>query len=116
MGNIVAHHKFDRQKAKIPIEESRLSPKSFFDLGLFLCTLGWRNVIHNLVSHYGETADMVQCTLAEEIEPLCDIIPPQSLDQDNPLATAEVAKTSPKTILPLWQIWKRWINWEWIPV
>ena len=68
-----------------------------------------QNVIHNLVlSHYGETitADMVQCTLAEEIESPCDIIPPQSLDQDNPLATAEVAKTSPKTILPLWQVEK----------
>ena len=63
-------------------------------------------MIHNLVSHYGETADMVQCTLAEEIESPCDIIPPQSLDQDSPLPTAEVAKISPKTILPLWQVEK----------
>ncbi|HIE01981.1 MAG TPA: sigma-54-dependent Fis family transcriptional regulator [Thiotrichaceae bacterium] len=66
-----------------------------------------QNVIHNLVlSHYGETitADMVQCTLAEEIEPPCDIMPSQS--QDSPLPTAEVAKTSPKTIHPLWQVEK----------
>ncbi len=44
--------------------------------------------------------------LAEEIESPCDIIPPQSLDQDSPLPTAEVAKTPPKTIHPLWQVEK----------
>ncbi len=68
-----------------------------------------QNVIHNLVlSHYGGiiTADMLQCTLAEEIEPLCDIIPPQTLAQDNPLGTPEVAKIFPKTIPPLWQVEK----------
>jgi two-component system, repressor protein LuxO len=69
------------------------------------------NVIHNLVlSHYGEsiTGDMLQCTLAEEIQVPCDTRSDHSLNI-NPLNTQAVSKTSPKTIAPLWEVEKNTI-------